>query len=758
MLQVDKLRRGIDSLAAQPDVVSLEELFKSYVAFVRRQMPVVLFVMLLTIGLAAVYLSTAPPRYTGEAVLIIDTQKLNFLQQQSPLGVALPVDTAMVDSQVEILQSESIALAVIKDLHLIDDPEFAGPGGLIDTVLNLVSGLFASDGPQSEFQLTRRAIGVFHSRLTIKRIGLTYAIEIDYQSRSRDRAAQIANAMADAYVVDSLEVKYQATRRAALWLQDRLKELRAQASAAERAAVDFKAKNNIVDSGGLLLNEQQLAELNSELVLARAQTAEAQSKLNRVLEILQAEDRSAPVDDTATVTDSLHDDVVIRLRQQYLDLAARESDWSTRYGSNHLAAVHLHNQMDEIRRSIAHELHSLAQTYKSDYEIAKSREEAVQKRLNDIVLGSNDTNRAQITLHELDSTSQSYRALADNFLQRYMESVQQQSFPITDSHLITRATPPMRPSHPKTLLVLAIAGVGGMVLSVGIGLLRDFSDGVYRTGSQVEANLQSDCIAVLPLVKGVKKALVDRSAADGNAPGRDQGLWRHVFDSPISRFTESIRSIKVAADLYGVSKDNKVIAMTSSLPNEGKSTVAVALTQLVSQAGSRAILVDADLRNPALSRWFAPGADVGLLEVISGKVALEDAIWTDEATNMLFLPAVVRTHFAQTSDLLGSMAMMALFKRLREKFDYVIVDLSPLAPVVDVRATAALIDSYVFVIEWGRTRIDVVQHALGAARGVYDNLLGVVLNKADIKVLSRYEHYGGNYHYNSYYSRYGYTD
>ena len=113
---------------------------------------------------------------------------------------------------------------------------------------------------------------------------------------------------------------------------------------------------------------------------------------------------------------------------------------------------------------------------------------------------------------------------------------------------------------------------------------------------------------------------------------------------------------------------------------------------------------------------------------------------------------------AHSSQVLASEATKFLIERLRQSYDYIIVDLSPLAPVVDVRAMTHLVDSFVFVIEWGRTRIDVVQHALGAARGVYDNLLGVVLNKADIKVLSRYEHYGGNYHYNSYYSRYGYTD
>jgi succinoglycan biosynthesis transport protein ExoP len=768
MLQIDKSPSvaAPDRGASTPDVASPAELYAAFVAFVRRQFPVLLFVMLLIVGLALVYIFTTPPRFTGTAELIIDTHKIQLFQQQSPLGVDLPVDSATVDSQVEVLKSENIALSVIKDLHLIDDPEFVGPGGgLIGAVVSFVSNIFESGEPVSEYVLTRHALERFQDRLTIKRIGLTYVIEISYQSLTPERAAQITNAVADAYVVDALEAKYQATRRAAIWLQDRLKELRTQASAAERAVVDFKAKNNIVDTGGRLMNEQQLAELNSALILARAGTAEAQARMERVNQILQAESRNPAFEDTATVTDSLHDDVITRLRQQYLDLSAREADWSSRYGKNHLAAVNLRNQMREIRRSIDDELHRIAETYKSDFEISKSRLDAVQKGLDEIVSQSNTTNQAQVTLHELDASAQSYRALADNFLQRYMESVQQQSFPITESRLITQASPPLKKSHPKTLLVLAIAVAGGMILAFGIGMLRDFSDRVFRTGGQVEAGLGTDCIAVLPVVKGAgKPGALQPAKADGQGEAssrtimRDQSLLWHVLDSPFSRFTEAVRGIKVAGDLFGVSKANKVVGVTSSLPNEGKSTIATALAQLMAHGGSRIILVDADLRNPYLTHKLAPRAGAGLIEVIAGKATLEDVIWTDPSTGLTFLPTVVKGRVAHSSELLGSAVTRKLFDRLREAYDYVVVDLSPLAPVVDVRATTGLVDSYVFVVEWGRTKIDVVEHALAAARGVYDNLLGVVLNKANVNVLSRYESYRGKYYYNRYYARYGYTD
>src|SRR5580704_6023519 len=142
MLQIDKAKSAVEPAAPTPDIASPEEQYASFVAFVRRQSPVIVFVMLLTLALATVYIFTTPPRYTGEAVMIIDTHKTNLFQQQSSIGFDPPVDTAMVDSQVEILKSENIALSVIKDLHLTDDPEFVGAGGgLIGTVFGLVSSV-----------------------------------------------------------------------------------------------------------------------------------------------------------------------------------------------------------------------------------------------------------------------------------------------------------------------------------------------------------------------------------------------------------------------------------------------------------------------------------------------------------------------------------------------------------------------------------------------------------------------------------------
>jgi succinoglycan biosynthesis transport protein ExoP len=767
-----KIKPFLDLGRAAPESASSAAHFSSFVAFIYRRYRAILFCLFLTIAFAAVYVSTTPPSYTAAASMMVDSRKVQVFQQQPIIG-DLPADTELVETEVEVLKSENIALAVIKDLHLTADPEFVGPSsGLLGAVFRSVANLFGSQGPSSEFELTRRAVTAFQSRLDVKRIGLTYVIQISFRSLSPDRAAQIANAVADAYIVDQLDAKFQATRRASAWLQDRIKELREQASTAERAVVEFKNKNGIVNAGGRLINEQQIAELNSELVIAQAQSGDSKARLDRIEAVLRND--SPDVTANATVADTLTNEVITKLRSQYLELAGREADWAARYGNDHLAVVNLRTQMGDIRNSILDELRRIAETYKSNLDIAEQREQSVQKQLAQVISASHTTNEAQVTAGELQSNAETYRALYDNFLQRYMESVQQQSFPITDARVISFATRPLSNSHPRTNVIFAGATFVGIVMGLGIALLQELSDQVFRTIGQVETLLQTSCIAVVPFVKQGRKAEKSNKRSEVGSSDCGASAFRiivpnqsvawNVVDAPLSRFSEAIRSIKLAVDLEVTIKSSstksgiaKVLGVTSALPNEGKSTIATAVALLAAATGERVILLDCDLRNPSLSRSLAARARSGIVDVLSGKAQLEDVIWTERSSQLKFLPGAVGSRLVHTNEMLGSPAMKKLFDQLRLSFAYIVVDLPPIAPIVDVRSTTDIVDSYTLVIEWGRTRTDVVEHAFNVAKGIREKLLGVVLNKTDTNRMVQYDGLA-KYHYNEYYGRYGYMD
>ena len=394
------------------------------------------------------------------------------------------------------MSSENLATTVIKDLHLDTDPEFVGRGGgLIDSIL----GLFRSNLPEpNSDDKMRQAIAVFEN-LDVTRAGMSYVIDISFASHNPVKAAEIANAVAEAYIVDQLDVKYQANRRASEWLQGRLNALRDQASAAERAVATYKEQNKIVSADGKLISDQQLAELNSQLVVARARTADALARLDRIETVIRTDSPGAPVD--ATVSDALNSQIINKLRQQYLELANRESEWSTRLVLSTWPLSASVTRCEDRPDSIFQELRRYAETYKSDYEIAKQRQAGIEKELAQAVSQSETTNKAQITLRELTSAAQSARSLYDNLLQRYMESVQREFFRITEARVISRATTPMSTSRPKTMLVFALSLFAGVGIGLGLGFLREIMDRVLRTSDQVERTLQAPCVALVPLRK-----------------------------------------------------------------------------------------------------------------------------------------------------------------------------------------------------------------------------------------------------------------
>jgi polysaccharide biosynthesis transport protein len=794
----DDTSQGFGSLSAAEPFSSVTRVF-------RHQMPVVVVSMSLVMVLGFLYLFTTQPTYLASATVVIDARKAESFENGQPVRGDNAIDAGAVQTQIQILKSASIARRVVQKLQLSDDPEFIDPrGGLTDALTKLISWLLPAAEPED---LTKRAVATLEGKCIITRVGQSYVIEIGVESLNPNKAARIANAMAEAYLDDQLETGYAAARRASDWLQQRANELRTQASATQRAVVEFKSKNNIVTAGqGRLMNDQQLTEINTQLVLAQAATAEAKARYERTREILKQE---LP---DARVTEALKSEVIIKLREQYLDLASREALFAERYGPNHLATENLKSQMREILRSIRDEMQKIEEGAKSDYEIARTRERSVRESLGQAVSQSQMTDQAQIQLNELESAAQTAKQLYDNFLERYMQAIQQQSFPITEARLVDPAEPPTSKNHPKKFLILLLTGAVGFVVSFGAASLREFSDQVFRSSEQVQEALLVKCLAVLPdlqsnesssvpvqqdarawpaapavlrsaqlglsyvlsrFIESLRPLLVKcltvlpkpQTAGSSSAPApqdtmalptapaalrRAKPLFSYVLDEPFSQFTEGLRSVKVANDLRRSAESLKVVGFTSTLPHEGKSTIAANYAHVIAQGGRSAVLIDADLRNPDLSRHLAPPEGFGLADVITGGKTIDDAMVSDQRSGLMFLPSGSTSILTMlnTNDLLCSAAMKKLIGQLRQRYDSIIIDFPPLIPIVDARATANFVDGYIYVVEWGRTRIDAAKYGLSNAPELHEKLLGALLNRAEITRIRRYDHSA------QYYSKY----
>jgi succinoglycan biosynthesis transport protein ExoP len=770
MLQNDRTRALLDGVLpqGQSEEGGIGQVVDFALGFLRRQYLMIIFTAVLTLAASVIYLKVTPPTYTGQVKLLFGNPKAQFVQQQSLLAEA-PFDNTQIETQILILTSKAIAATVITQLKLADDPDFKTSVGALHSAFQAIRrwfGLPLQDRAVNQDEVMDGLVAAFGSRLSATRLGFSTVIEIGFNASNAVRSAEIANAVANAYIADQLNAKFDANRTAAGWLQDRLKELGKQALTAERAVNAYKSQNNIVAAGGQFMDEQQVADLNSRLVAARAQTSDTLARLNRLENILStnSEASSSIGNLDASGSDALGNPIINVLRQQYLEYARREAEWSARLGKDHLAVVNLRTRMAGIRTSILDEVRRLTETSRSDYEVAKQRQQEIEKQLAQAVSQSRTTNTAELTMRELETSAKGYRSLHDSLMQRYMGSVQQESFPISEARVISPAAPPQSKSKPKSGLILALGLLSGLGLGAALGFLRDIMDRVFRTSAQIESTLHLPCLSLVPLLRDTEtKKLVPRSAIQADKEfgprtlSRNSGMYWAATSMPLSRFAESIRAIKLAIDLNPTKTSNKIVGITSALPNEGKSTVAASLAQLIAHAGKRVIIVDCDLRNPSLSANLAPNATTGIIDVLSGARSLEETIWRDPKTNLSVLPAAKRAPLFHTSEILSAEQTRKLFDRLRASYDYVIVDLPPLAPIVDVRATTPLVDCFILVVEWGRTKIDVVQHALHAAPNVYESLIGTVLNKTDMSAMKRYNNYHNDYYNNEHYTRYGQT-
>jgi polysaccharide biosynthesis transport protein len=715
--------------------------------FITRQWRLIALIITFSLVLGALYIAISPIKYSAQADLLIDTKRVTWTQTEMATDNRT-VEDASVESEIETTKSEKVATMVTQRLRLTQDPEFIGAGyGLARRILTLFHASSSDDSALelSNEELTRRAVKVLKDNLRITRLGRSYIEQIEYTSLSKDKASAIANAFADAYIEDQLQAKYEATRRATEWLQQRIGELRKQASDAYREVQDYKSENGIIIGvDGKLASEIELDQLGTALAKARSDTTQARAKFDRISRVLEQRNDHGNLDiPDPVVTDALSNPVITKLRQQFLDDQNKESEWSTRYGSDHTAARNLRAEMAALQRAIWDEVSRIAESYKSELQIAKSQEEAIDKRMQDVFQNSGSTRRSQVRLRELETAANTYRGIYETFLTRFTQSVQQQSFPSTEARLVTFASPPRTPSSPKIVLTMALATLCGLGLGVMAAFAREQMNRQIHTRAQVEELLNTNCLAVLPALRSESRVLGRLRAT------KDTKAFHQIIGAaPFSGTAEALRHIKVAIDLHPGGA--KIIGLVSALPGEGKTTVAASFAAFVAKSGARTLLIDADLRNPAMTRTLGYSKAPGLLNMVAERSDYKDLVISDTKLKFDFLPASTRVRTSNSSDVLTSAAMKDMLKSASAEYDYILIDLPPILPVVDVKASASLIDAFVLVVEWGSTATDEIIKAVDTSPLLSERLLGVVLNKADEVIMRRFEGYSDRRY--SYYS------
>jgi succinoglycan biosynthesis transport protein ExoP len=733
---------------------SISDIFGTILWSLRRGWLFPVFGCLIGLMLAVTYVLVTPTLYRSSARILLDRSVNRYLQANKFVDEPI-FDDVEVASQIYILSSESIVVPVVRSMDLAHDSEFVGPpSGPINKLKKIVKQSIGwSDGanPTIDPDAAREQAAVEHffGRLSIDRADVASVINVTFASEDPNKAARIANTVADTYITTTLEAKLNSTKIVSQWLQDRLVELKKQTMDADRALQDYKIANNLMNAGNGLPNYEQITTLNTQLTNARLAVAEAKARLDNIQlkpgESIMTALRTDILNNQTknpSVAFALVNNDLARLRSEHRELALKVADMESRVGPEHVAVIKLQKQLDDLQKSIQAEERRVAESYADEYQMAKTRANELAAAMAQSVGQAATSSQAQVTMRELESSADTLRSLYNSFLQKFKEinTAQTETIPVQTARILTRATPANKSSK-KAAAVLAGSIVFGLFLGAGAAVAREWVADVFRTPKAVEQATGIRSV-ILPMVKADGERTASSQGSTKSAP-----VEEFVLNAPYSRFTESLRNVKALINNAQLADGVKVIGVVSSVPKEGKTTIAANLAALMIASGVRTLLIDSDVHLRLLTAKLAPDAREGLIEALLDPSRLATLVSKREHSGLDVLPCVLSTRLPNAADLLGSPEMEQLLAAARKAYDYIIIEIAPIMSVVDIKMIERFIDRFIFVVEWGHTKRSLVLEALSQAPVIHERLIGIVLNKADPFSLRATEAYSGDYYH-----------
>ena len=707
---------------------------KAIVALLHRQAWLIGLSALLVLAIAAAYLVAARPVYTATALILVDPNGKSLIYSDAA-SVSGSSENARVESEVEILRTSSIALDVVRAENLVTDPEF-GPRLGITAKIRQALGFARTDDASGD-ELVKSVLVRFMSAVEVRRRGITYLIAVSVRSESPDRAAELANALTQAYISAQVDSKISTGLAARDKLHGQIAAAQAALSQGEDA-IDSFIESNLEriekESGRADIEALRVALLDTDAkrLAADVKAQEFQSQLQ--------------VRDWASLTAGLGDAALASLQDQ------REA---------------LQRQLDGAQGGTPDEANlrsALAQLEARQLARAESAIEAVQTQVAALAQSADEL-RGQIRQTLLSGTIpsqiltelyglQQEATIARNqynlLLSRMRELEVQAAVQVADSRVVSQALPPIVPSYPNKRTTLALALIVGIGLGVGLAFLNEYYIGGITSENQLRDVLHTRVATAIPLV--TVKSETQRSIADS------------VISDPLSPYSEAIRRLRATIDLSAKgpraatpqepAADGRVIVVTSSIPAEGKSTTSLALARAFAQANRRVLLIDADLRKPTVHKLLGFPSTHGLADWLQSPASEElgrDLVVKDSISTVSLALGAGRAH-AETDQLLGGEAFATLLRMARSAFDITIIDTPPVLPVVDARYLIGYADTVVMVVRFGMTN----QADLRAAMSIVNDS-----KDPDAELFAVLNHQPGSaksYRYSGYYTDYGDTD
>jgi len=724
----------------------------------RRKLVIGLVMVLLT-GSSFIYVNQLTPLYDSETLLVIESHHGGgALEALSP---GLGADPFTIQTEASVAASRQLAEQAVVRLRLVDNAEYnpavAGPayrplafwpegvrrfvaetaipalqvvawpqaGRYLSTLQQAILIPKASpqqpraETPQDETAeapgepiepgLLREMTDKYLMSLSVTPSTRSRIMAVRFVSEDPILAARAANMSADLYIGDQIRAKGEASNRAAGWLSDRVDDAKAQTLAAERRLEEFRRVSGVESGGSASAYAAQLADLNNQTISARTQRSEAESRYQQVLGLQKQPNQ---IESAAAVLDS---SLIQTLRQNEIEAEANLAQMRTELGESHPRVQLAASKLADMRRRITDEIGKIAKSLGNAAELARAREAQIAPEIAKIQSRLNEQNLAEATIRSLESEVRANQQLYDSLLVKLSETrVQGVSGQQSDARVISRAIEATTPFSPHKQVILLLAFVGASLVAVAAAFVAEHFHGGFRSVEQLE---QVTGVGTLGLVPRLLKSDADLLP------------HRELTERPYTAFAEAIRTIRTGLYLAHGHQLPKTILVTSSVPNEGKSLLALSLATLAANAKQRTVLLDCNLRYPTIHRELGIENDRGLSDYLNGDVALKDII--NPVANSPLLVITAGTGRQTPTEMLGSARMLEMLERLTDACDLVVIDSPPVLAVADALMLVKACDRTVFAVRWESTRRETVRSGMKqliAAGGPRPNLVLTQVN------------------------------
>lgn len=712
-LQEDRREPLVPQIEDESDDIDLLAMVRT----IWRGKVIILACVLVAMFAAGYYaFGVAVPTYRATAQMSLEIRTESVIDVESVLS-GMSSDRASINTEMEIIRSRELIGRLVDELDLMNDPEFNAalrpPEGFsVNTVKAWIRGLIpgqpdpAEVPPPTEEQIRNGVIDAVRGTIATSIGRESYVFTISATTQSAAKSALIANTLARIYRDDQIMLKVEATESAAIWLAERVSELEVELEASQTQINELRTRNALISPEALAALDTQAVQVNAELQEAELALARAQERVALLEGALTGDfaQRAAAAGDA-------------QLQALATEAAAGDGQAAQRFDRRYDQLLQQEVGQIDRAREVVETLRQQTATIASQYE---------------------QQSAALIQIEQLQRDSEATRVLYETFLTRLKETSVQVGVHQADSRILSEATPGTLVAPRKTRII-ALAMILGAIAGAGIVLMREFLQNTYRTADDLERRTGVTVLGQVPRIPA-------RRRPDTIA---------YLTEKPTSAAAEAIRNLRTSVLLSNVDRPPQVILSTSSIPGEGKTTLAIALAQNLAGLDKRVILIEGDIRRRTFTVYFPEAAkNAGVLSVVSRKVPLADAVWRHPALKIDVLMGEKSS--INAADVFSSESFRELLAELRMAYDYIIIDTPPVLVVPDARVIAPMADAVIYAVNWDRTTHAQVDEGLKQLRTVKVHVTGLVLSQIDPKGMRRYGY--GNYY--GAYSRYarGYYD